>query len=126
MIDGVRNMVAPPDYRSKKFEMANRNTFQFGTLLQIFPFVNLILLIVPILLIFWTWLNIFTADVDTIFIGAFMMALFIITFYYLALLIWGIKLVNRRNDSRNYILRQSLTILMMNIIPMGLIYYFTS
>lgn len=106
--------------------MANRNTFQFGTLLQIFPFVNLILLIAPILLIFWTWHNIFTADVDTIFIGAFMMALFIITIYYLALLIWGIKLVNHRNESRNYILRQSLTILMMNIIPMGLIYYFTS
>lgn len=125
MIDGVRNMV-DPDYRSKKFEMTNRNTFQFGTLLQIFPFVNLILLIVPILLIFWTWLKYVTADIETIFIGAFMMALFIITFYYLALLIWGIKLVSRRNDSRNYILRQSLTILMINIIPMGLIYYFTS
>lgn len=88
--------------------------------------INLLLIIVSNILVFWTWYNIITSNSPTDFIGLLLLPLFFYTIYYLILLNYGIKLVRQIDNSKDRILVQSIIIFVLNVIPMALIYYVTA
>lgn len=88
-------------------------------------FINLILVVVANILTFWTWYNVFAADADTMFLGLLLIALLIVTVYYLVLLTWGIKLARTKIDPRLRFM-QSFILFIMNVVPIAVIYNFTS
>lgn len=88
--------------------------------------INLLLIIVSNILVFWTWYNIITSNSPTDFIGLILLPLFFCTIYYLILLNYGIKLVRQIDNSKDKILVQSIIIFVLNVIPMALIYYVTA
>jgi hypothetical protein len=106
--------------------MATENSISWDKLLAIGSILNLVLILVSNLLVFWTWYNIITTDSDTMFLGLLVFPLILVTIYYLALLKWGIRLVRQRFDLKNKRIEQSLTLFILNIVPMSLIYYFTT
>jgi hypothetical protein len=88
--------------------------------------INLLLIIVSNILVFWTWYNIITSNSPTDFIGLLLLPLFFYTIYYLILLNYGIKLVRQIDNSKDRIPVQSIIIFVLNVIPMALIYYVTA
>jgi hypothetical protein len=92
---------------------------------QALPFVNLLLLIMTNVLVAFTWVKIYTAEVDTMFIAIFLLLLAGATLYYLVLFSWSWWLVLRRKTVK-HVLRHSLLLFVMTIVPMAVIYYFTS
>jgi hypothetical protein len=90
---------------------------------QIFPYTNLVLVIISNILVFWTWYNIATATSDTMFLGLLLIPLFLVTIYYLGLLIWAYRLLKPQTDNNQI---KNLTLLLINAIPMILIYKLTT
>jgi hypothetical protein len=94
--------------------------------LMIIPFSNLLLVGATNVLVAWTWYKVVTAEGDTMFLGLYLFALILGTLYYLALLRWGVKLAwqSITLDDRRF--GQSLALFLLNILPMGLIYFITT
>ncbi|RYE13149.1 MAG: hypothetical protein EOP34_09445 [Rickettsiales bacterium] len=90
------------------------------------PFVNLALTIISNILIFSTWFKLLHQDIDTMFLGLFELALLLLTVYYWILLNWSIKLVKNRNNSDKTSLVKNLGLLLLNMIPITLIYSYTT
>jgi hypothetical protein len=95
-------------------------------LIRNFPFINIVLVLVSNLLIFWTWLRLINTDEDIIFLGLYVVSLLLLTIYYLLLLKWSIKAFKNRFDFTKRTHFNNMTMLLMNIIPITLIYYYTT
>ncbi len=106
--------------------MIGKDSNKSSRLFMIVPFINLILLIISNALVFWTWFKIFNSDSDTMFLGLFLIPLLAFTIYYLILLRWGFRLVTQRFESTNKGYWKALTLFLINVVPLILIYYFTT
>ncbi|MBC7389995.1 MAG: hypothetical protein H7329_12330 [Opitutaceae bacterium] len=105
----------------------NQNREGTTGIVQIVQFINSVFLMVSGILILWIWFNLMTDDGFNMFLGLVGLPLFIVTIYYMALIIWGIKLfIGRQNNLTDSASTQSIIIFFMNLLPMVLIYYFTS
>jgi hypothetical protein len=94
--------------------------------LEIFQYTNIGLVFVSNILVFWTWFNIYTATVDTMFLGLYIIPLIFGTIYYLGLLLWAFQL--KLNVARNVtnLRNKNIALLIMNIVPIILIYKLTT
>ena len=90
------------------------------------PFLNLALVLISNILSFWTWINVFNSDNDTMFLELFLIPLFFVTVYYLILLIWGLRLFMNSFSLANSAKFQNLTLFFLLIIPMILIFILTT
>jgi hypothetical protein len=90
---------------------------------KIFPYTNLVLVITSNILVFWTWFKIGTAKSDTMFMGLLIIPLLIFTIYYLGLLNWAFRLLKPQTDNSQ---KKNLILLLINVIPMILIYKLTT
>lgn len=93
---------------------------------HIFPYINLSLVIIVNILVCWTWFKILTAQNDTMFMGLLLIPLLLITIFYFGLLIWAIRLSKTTDELNDKKQTKNIILLLMNIIPMILIYKFTT
>ena len=89
------------------------------------PVLNLILTLISNILITWTWIKVIN-DTDTMFLGLFLIPLFIFTVYYFILIVWSIRLFKNRLNTASCRKNQELSLFFMNLVPMLLVYYFTT
>jgi len=88
---------------------------------------NLGLLAITNFLIYATWYKVVFATVDTMFLGGLILIiLFLASVYYLVLLNWGVRLHRHMDDPDKNIFRQSVILLIMNVVPMTVVYLWTS
>ena len=90
------------------------------------PFVNLTLILISNVLILLTWANVFWSDGDTMFLGLLLIPLFFVTIYYLILLTYGIKFTKNRFNLTRGTQVQNFALFLLTIVPMTLIYKFTT
>jgi hypothetical protein len=102
--------------------MENENKLMFKNQPQVFLFVNFGLLIISNMLTLYMWYKIlFTSyENDNMFSYLTVTPLFILSIYFLILLIWAIRLFNNRQKLQGH-MTQMRIILIMTIIPL----YFT-
>jgi hypothetical protein len=93
---------------------------------KIFPYTNLLLVIISNILVFWTWFKIGTAKSDTMFMGLLIIPLLVFTIYYLGLLLWAFRLLKTPKDQNDKRQVKNLILLLINVIPMVLIYKLTT
>lgn len=104
----------------------NQPISNIDKILCIIPFVNLTLILISNVLILLTWVNIFWSDGDTMFLGVLLIPLFFVTIYYLILLTFGIKFTKNRFNLTTRTQIQNFALFLLNIVPMTLIYKFTT
>lgn len=90
------------------------------------PLINLLVNFGCNFLIICTWYRLFTSDDDTMFLGLFVLPLLAITIYYIILLIWAIVLLVHSKKSSEKIANKVMISFFLNVVPMILIYTFTS
>ena len=93
---------------------------------HIFTYTNLALVIIENLLILWTWYKSVTADSDTMFMGLLLIPLIFVTIYYLGLLQWAFRLLQKIDSDIDKRLSKNIALLFMNVIPIILIYKLTT
>lgn len=93
---------------------------------RIFSYTNLVLVIITNILVFWTWYNIVTADSDTMFFGLLLIPLILVTIYYLGLLQWAFRLVQRTEGDIDNGQIKHIVLLFTNTLPIILIYKLTT
>lgn len=86
------------------------------------PVLNLIFTITVNALILWTWVKVLSDDGDTMFIGFFLFALFIITVCYTALTVWSIRLFKNRLDTTINRNTQNFVLFFINLISIFLVF----
>lgn len=93
---------------------------------NLFSFTNLILVIKTNILVFWTWYKIVTATVDTMFMGLLLIPLILVTIYYLGLLQWAFRHLKKTENNTDDSQIKNIVLLLLNVIPLILIYKLTT
>lgn len=92
----------------------------------IFLYINIGLVFISNILVFWSWFNISKATVDTMFMGLLLIPLIFVTIYYLGLLLWAYRLLQKAVSNNENIRKTNIALLLMNVVPMILIYKLTT
>ena len=85
---------------------------------HILSLTNITFASIATILVIWTWIKFMTATVDTMFAGLFIIALVVITIYYLSLLFMTIKMLNIERQKTQM---QNVFLLLFITIPIVLI-----
>ena len=85
---------------------------------HILPLTNITFASIATILVIWAWIKFMTATVDTMFAGLFIIALVVITIYYLSLLFMTIKMLNIERQKTQM---QNVFLLLFITIPIVLI-----
>lgn len=81
------------------------------------PYVNFIIACVFMLLIIWTWINVFFAKSDSMLIGLFLILQAIVTAYYLAMFIYSLVLFQKRSSMTERNMPEGILLFFLLVVP---------